>query len=168
MNIRLCMLCRHVASIKFSQAYNYFLPIYRNEENLFCIFCFIFLWDHNGKKILKKGKKRHSHYEKTVKYVWEALNFITVWQLFFFSSFHLKSLQFMSSEDDISFFPTILQPRRNLVPLPPAPQSGQLWGTMAWAIHTERGAQMSSRGNDGNKNKERNNKSGAGVMGYLG
>lgn len=70
MNIRLDMLSWHAASIKFSQVFNYFLPIYHNEEYSFVLDSY----EVTGEKRIKKGK-RYALYEKTIKDVWEALNF---------------------------------------------------------------------------------------------
>lgn len=78
MNTRLDMLSWHVASIKFSQVFNYFLPIHHNEEYSFVLDSY----EVTGEKRIKKGK-RHALYEKTIKDVWEDLNFAIFWQLSF-------------------------------------------------------------------------------------
>lgn len=98
MNVRLDMLCWHVASIKSSQVFNKltnFSPIFHNKKYS--------VVSDSHEVIKKKKRKQHAFYEKTTKYVWEALNFTIFWQLFFFS-FHLQPVQYITSEDDISFF----------------------------------------------------------------
>lgn len=56
MNIRLDMLSWHAASIKFSQVFNYFLPIYHNEEYSFVLDSYEVTGEKRMKKELKKEK----------------------------------------------------------------------------------------------------------------